>query len=48
MILFQRNFERGRAIFKDIKGETENLIDAIRIEEQRFLKADDGMNVPEN
>ena len=43
----QRNFERGRAIFKDIKGETENLIDAIRIEEQRFLKADDGMNVPE-
>ena len=43
----QRNFERGRAIFKDIKGETENLVDAIRIEEQRFLKADDGMNVPE-
>ena len=36
----QRNFEIGRAIFKDIKAETENVIDDIRINEKRFIKGD--------
>ena len=36
----QRNYEQGRSIFKEIKGETENIIDDIRINEQRFIKDD--------
>jgi len=43
----QRNFEKGRAVFKDIKADTEQLIDEIKIQEDRFLKQDDGLNIPE-
>ena len=33
----QRNFERGRAIFKEIKVDTENVVDNIKIQEQKYL-----------
>jgi len=36
----QQNFEIGRAVFKDIKKETEDVIDDIRINENRFIKDD--------
>ena len=36
----QRNFERGRAVFKEIKTDTENIVDNIRINENRFVKDD--------
>jgi hypothetical protein len=36
----QQNFEIGRAVFKDIKKETEDVIDDIRINENRFVKDD--------
>ena len=36
----QQNFEIGRAVFKDIKKETEDVIDDIRINEIRFVKDD--------
>lgn len=42
----QRNFEAGRAIFKEVKADTERLVDDIKIAEERFVK-DDGLNVPE-
>jgi len=42
----QRNFESGRAIFKQVKADTERLVDDIKIAEQRFVK-DDKLNVPD-
>jgi hypothetical protein len=36
----QRNFEIGRAVFKEIKSDTEKIIDNIRINENRFIKND--------
>ena len=42
----QRNFEAGRAIFKETKAETERIVDDIKIAEQRFVK-DDGLDIPD-
>lgn len=42
----QRNFELGRAIFKEVKADTEKLVDDLTIAEKSFVK-DDGLNIPE-
>jgi len=42
----QRNFEAGRAIFKETKAETERIVDDIKLAEKKFVK-DDGLNIPD-
>ena len=37
---------RHLAIFKEIKADTERLVDDIKIAEQRFVK-DDGLDIPD-